>query len=124
MKNIILTVVAVIALTGFLAYRTLTPQDRQPSSSKLSESVKIYDVRTPEEYNASHVPTAELLPVTDIQQGKYPTVSKDTPIAVYCRSGNRSAGATANLKAAGFTNVTDLGGLQDLHLYGLNANAK
>lgn len=121
MKNIILTVVAVIALTGFLAYRTLTPQDRQPSSSKLSESVKIYDVRTPEEYNASHVPTAELLPVTDIQQGKYPTVSKDTPIAVYCRSGNRSADATKLLKEAGFTNVKDLGGLNDLSKHGLRA---
>lgn len=121
MKNIIITVVAVIALTGFLAYRTLTPQDRQPSSSKIAESVKIYDVRTQEEYNASHVPSAVLLPVTDIQQGKYPAVSKDTAIAVYCRSGNRSAEATKLLKQAGFTNVQDLGGLNDLSKHGLRA---
>jgi rhodanese-related sulfurtransferase len=30
---------------------------------------------------------------------------------VYCRSGNRSSQAATMLKAAGFTNVTDLGGL-------------
>ena len=121
MKNIIITVIAVLVLAGFLAYRTLSPQDRQPSTNQLASNVKIYDVRTPEEYAASHVPSAELLPVTDIQAGKYPDVAKDSPIAVYCRSGNRSADATKLLKDAGYTNIKDLGGLGDLHKYGLKA---
>ena len=35
---------------------------------------------------------------------------QSAPIALYCRSGNMSAQATADLVAAGYTNVVDLDG--------------
>jgi rhodanese-related sulfurtransferase len=90
-------------------------------AAQLVASTVIYDVRTPEEYAESHVPAAKLFPLQDLQAGKLPDTPKDTPIAVYCRSGNRSSEALQLLKQAGYTHVTDLGGLNDLPKYGLKA---
>ena len=41
------------------------------------------------------------------------SLPKDSSYVVCCRSGNRSAEAVAQMKAAGFTNVVDAGGLQE-----------
>lgn len=118
MKNIILVAVAVIALTGFIAYRIATNNPAETSPA-LADNTLIIDVRNPEEFAVSHVQSATLLPVGDIAAGKMPNVPKDTPMAVYCRSGNRSSQATQLLKQASYTNVRDLGGLDDLKKYGL-----
>ena len=85
----------------------------------LRAGTHLYDVRTPEEYASSHAEFAALWPLADIEAGKLPDVPKNEPIAVYCRSGNRSAQATELLKKAGFTDVTDIGGLSTLGDYGL-----
>ncbi len=129
MRNIIVIVIAVLLIGGAVAYKSLSSSPNggdndhaTPASeitAKLPDGVKIFDVRTDEEYKAGHVKNAQLLPDYDIAAGKYPKLAKDAPIAVYCRSGNRSAGAAANLRKAGFTNVTDLGGLDSLYKYGL-----
>lgn len=125
-KMIIVVFVIGAAVVGFLLLRPdNSSTSGQPTSTQsartLPTDVKIYDVRTPEEYNTAHVPNAVLFPVTDMSNGKYPDIAKDTPIAVYCRSGNRSKQATDMLKQAGYTNITDLGGLNDLAKYGLKA---
>ena len=39
------------------------------------------------------------------------SLDAEAPTYVYCRSGNRSAAAAAQMAGAGFTDVTDLGGL-------------
>ncbi len=72
------------------------------------------DVRTAEEYNAGHVSQAVNIPYTEIATriGEV-TGDKDAPIYVYCRSGRRSGIARETLIAEGFSNVTNLGGLQD-----------
>lgn len=103
----------------------ITPQEAPPAqvanNTTLPEQAVIYDVRTLEEFNVSRVADAKLLPVQEIEAGRLPEVEKDTPIALYCRSGNRSAHATHLLKKAGFTNITDMGGLGDIQRYGLVA---
>lgn len=121
MKRIILIAIALIALLGaayFTASSKQTSETTPSTSQKLPSDIKIYDVRTQEEYDAGHIEGATLLPDYAIANGSYPDVPKDTPIAVYCRSGNRSASAVANLKAAGYTNITDLGGLTDIQVRG------
>lgn len=70
----------------------------------------LIDVRTPAEYQAGHIPGAVLNPVAEIGT-RLPEVAKDFPLVVYCRSGNRSAQAAGILKQAGYTNVTDFGGI-------------
>lgn len=120
-------IIAAIALVGIGAV-TLVPspqsqstESAQTASASLQQGTVVYDVRTPEEYATSRVASATLLPLADIEAGALPEVDKDAPIAVYCRSGNRSAQAASILERAGFTNVTDMGGLSDVTRYGLVA---
>jgi rhodanese-related sulfurtransferase len=82
------------------------------------EGALFLDVRTPEEYAQGYYQGAELFPLVDIQTGQLPDTAKDTKIYVYCRSGNRSAQATASLRNAGFSNIVDLGGLVDVEKIG------
>ena len=72
------------------------------------------DVRSAEEYSAGHVSLATNIPYTEIagRIGEM-TEKRDAPIYVYCRSGRRSGIAKETLEAQGFTNVTNLGGLED-----------
>ncbi len=72
------------------------------------------DVRTPEEFETGHYPTAINHPLDRLEQGIFPDISKDTPIMVYCRSGGRSTVAEQLLTQAGFTEVTNAGGLADI----------
>ena len=70
------------------------------------------DVRGAEEHAADHidgdvhVPLAELDP--EALAEKY---GKDAEIMLYCRSGNRAGQALEQLKAAGFTDLTNAGGI-------------
>ncbi|MBX3199805.1 MAG: rhodanese-like domain-containing protein [Labilithrix sp.] len=70
---------------------------------------KLVDVRSAAEYAEKHIDGAENVPVDAIAARELgPT---DTPIVVYCRSGGRSARAASALRARGYTNVYDLGGM-------------
>lgn len=72
------------------------------------------DVRTAGEYQTEHVSGAVNIPYTEIAARiSEVTTDKDAPIYVYCRSGRRSGIARETLIAEGFTNVTNLGGLQE-----------
>lgn len=72
------------------------------------------DVRTPEEFASDHYPNAINHPVELIMQGVFPELSKDTEINLYCRSGARAGMAQQMMQQAGFTDVTNKGGLSDL----------
>ena len=86
--------------------------------SKIKDGAQLLDVRTAEEFDSGHFAGAINLDVEDIIAGKLPDAAKDTQLYVYCRSGNRSAQAVSLLKQAGFTNITDLGGLTDVESIG------
>lgn len=76
--------------------------------------MQIIDVRTKEEFEEEAVAGAVNLPVEQIMEGKMPEVPKDTEIGLYCRSGGRAGRAKTFLIQNGFTNVTNLGGLEDV----------
>lgn len=70
------------------------------------------DVREPEEYAASHIPGAKLLPLGQIgRRAEQVLPDKDAALLVYCRSGRRSAAAVRQLAAMGYTVLYDLGGI-------------
>lgn len=73
------------------------------------------DVRTAEERAAGHIEGSAHIPFEDIVQriGEV-TDDKDAKIFVYCRSGRRSGVAQEALQAAGFSNVINAGGYDDL----------
>ena len=74
--------------------------------------VTLVDVRTPGEFSQGYITGAMLLPLDRLaidHAKKLP--DKDAEIFVYCLSGNRSRTAVALLSRAGYTNVTDIGGI-------------
>lgn len=73
----------------------------------------LIDVRTQEEWDAGHAPQAEHFELARLEAGELPDVPKDATIYVYCRSGNRSGMAVEILERAGYTDVTNAGGLTD-----------
>jgi len=72
------------------------------------------DVRTAEEYAAGHVSQAVNIPYEEITRriGEV-TTDQDALIYVYCRSGRRSGIAEEALREAGFSNVVNVGGLEE-----------
>lgn len=73
--------------------------------------VQLVDVRTPEEFSEGHLENAINIDVTaDDFDAKVANLDKEKPVMVYCKSGGRSAKASARLKELGFKTITDLEG--------------
>ncbi len=73
----------------------------------------VLDVRTPEEFASGHLEGAEPLDFTGGEvAAAIPSLDPDAEYFVYCRSGNRSGQAIALMEQAGFTNLTNLGSLE------------
>jgi rhodanese-related sulfurtransferase len=68
----------------------------------------LVDVREPEEWTAGHAPGARHIPLGQLG-ARAAEIPRDTSVYVICRSGHRSARATASLAGAGWQaiNVTD-----------------
>lgn len=77
-----------------------------------NENVQLLDVRTESEYKEGHIKGAQNIDVlqTTFASIATHTLDKKKPVAVYCRSGKRSAQATEVLKSAGFKTYNLLGG--------------
>ena len=74
----------------------------------------IVDVRTEDEYNTGHIENALLIPLDTITDQPLEQISDlDTPIIVYCRSGNRSGQALTLLEDIGYSEVYDLGSINN-----------
>jgi phage shock protein E len=70
------------------------------------------DVRTVEEYSADHIEGDVNLPLAELDTAAIAErFGKDAELVLYCRSGNRSGQALEQLVAAGFTNVSNGGGI-------------
>ena len=78
----------------------------------------LLDVRTAEEFASGHFAGATNLSLQEIEAGRLPDSVKTQRLYVYCRSGNRSAQATTLLKNAGYSVITDLGGLDSVKTLG------
>lgn len=74
----------------------------------------IVDVRTPDEFADKHIPNAINIPNETIGTEEIAGLpDKDQKILVYCRSGNRSKQAAEKLVKIGYTNVVEIGGIND-----------
>ena len=79
----------------------------------------LIDVRTKEEFKEKHIKSAINLDVNDLNKGEFPKADKDKEIYLYCKSGNRARQAKIILEKAGYKNVKNLGGLDDVIKLGL-----
>ncbi|MDO4807735.1 MAG: rhodanese-like domain-containing protein [Coriobacteriales bacterium] len=83
-------------------------------NAKVAEARKdpnaiVLDVRTPEEYAQGHIEGAVNVPLDRIQEAV--PLYGNKRLYVHCASGARSKQAVAQLKAAGLTNVENIGGI-------------
>jgi rhodanese-related sulfurtransferase len=70
----------------------------------------LLDVRTAEEWAASHLPGARRVEPRTPPEDALKGMAKDTPIVTYCAVGYRSGEMATRLREAGFNNVHNLEG--------------
>jgi phage shock protein E len=81
---------------------------------KIKAGARVIDVRTRGEFADEAYPGALNVPLGELP-GKLDELGpKDKPIVLYCASGARSAQAARLLKQAGFADVVNAGGLEDM----------
>ena len=85
-----------------------------PILAKIQAGAAVVDVRSPDEFADGAYPGARNIPVNALANRVAEIGPKDKPVVVYCASGGRSAVAQQILKANGFTDVTNAGGLEDM----------
>ena len=84
------------------------------SSIVLSDEPLIVDVRSLEEVKTGIIQDAIHIEWTQIDKEiNNIDITKNQPIYLYCRSGNRSGKAAAMLEKIGFTNVINAGGIDE-----------
>lgn len=78
-----------------------------------NENVQLLDVRTPAEYAEGHIAGALNIDYFDrgFLQEAMDSLDKERPVAVYCRSGRRSADAAEKLSREGYKVTNLLGGI-------------
>lgn len=75
------------------------------------ENITLIDVRSPEEYvgELGHVPNSQLITL-DTLMDQIDSIPKDKTVVFICRSGRRSANATAIAKDNGFESAYNMKG--------------
>lgn len=121
MKKLFTAVLSAAAIAvPFFASANTAPQTEQSAVQPEKAKGVWIDVRSAEEFNAGHLQDAVNIPHDQIL-ARIQAVSpdKNAPVNLYCRSGRRAEAALNELKNAGYTNVTNHGGYEDLVKKGL-----
>jgi len=108
-------IAAVIAVVAWLVVRRFVGGKASMSivKQKIEAGASIVDVRTPEEFRDGSYPGAVNIPLQALA-ARLGEIPKDRPVILYCASGGRSGLAARQLKAAGWADVTNAGGLGDM----------
>ena len=97
----------------------LTPQ-QFVDLRQSGENWQLLDVREAWEIETASVPDSIRIPMAEIP-GRRQELAEDTPIAVLCHSGVRSARVAAYLAATGFKRVVNITGGIDAWSLGIDA---
>lgn len=109
LRAVILILTVSVPAACVASSHAAAPRAQSSARARVAAGARLVDVRTPEEFDAGHIEGAVNLPL-DALPGRIGELGPpSTPIVVYCRSGRRSADAAAQLRAAGFTDILDLG---------------
>lgn len=71
----------------------------------------LLDVRDLDEYNEENIPGSINIPVEEIDKIENMHYDKETPIYVYCHSGQRAGLAVIQLWKMGYINAKNIGGI-------------
>ncbi len=113
MKNVVLASLLFAVVTSCTQSQNITNLDAHRFEKQLHETNEkiILDVRTPEEYNAGHIPGAILINyyASDFSS-RIMQLDKSKPVYVYCAAGSRSSAAAKKLAQSGFVSIYNLQG--------------
>lgn len=87
--------------------------DREEYKTAISKGkVQLVDVRTKGEFLSGHIKGAKNIDFFQrvVFDAAFSKLKKDSPVYIYCQSGNRSQKAAKKLVSLGFTKVYDLRG--------------
>ena len=108
-----LGIVVALAVVWFVSSRG-GKKNQKALAEKLAGGAKVIDVRTKQEFAGGHFQGAVNIPVDTLASKLKSLGEKEAPLVVYCASGGRSSQAASILKAAGYTDVTNAGGIANL----------
>ena len=114
MKKILTCLLAVLGLTSACGQKNYEDVDVKGFAELIADSsVVVLDVRTTDEFSEGHLAGAINIDVkqSDFLQRAVSLLPKDKSIAVYCRSGRRSANACEQLSGEGYKTVNLKGGI-------------
>lgn len=109
-----LVVVIVVAVAFAVLWWLKRPDISSTRAHELvAAGARLVDVRSPGEFAGVHLDGARNIPVGDIGRRAQELGDKGKPVIVYCASGARSAMAKRTLKSAGFSEVYNLGAMNN-----------
>lgn len=116
MRKIIILITVCFLLCGCGKSEKVTVQEINCDSKNelVSEGAILIDVRSASEYSINHLDNAiniDVQVIGDVIETQIP--DKNTKIIVYCQSGTRSKKAADTLIQKGYTNVYDLGSIDN-----------
>ena len=114
MKKILTCLLATLGLTTACGQQNFENAEVQEFAELIADSnVVVLDVRTAAEFAEGHIQGAVLIDQgqSDFMEKAKATLPTDKTIAVYCRSGRRSANAAGRLADAGYKCVNLKGGI-------------
>jgi len=114
MKKILTCLLTVLGLTSACGQQNFENTDVQGFATLMADSsVVILDVRSAAEFAEGHIPGAILIDQgqSDFMEKAQAALPTEKTIALYCRSGRRSANAAGRLADAGYKCVNLKGGI-------------
>ena len=111
--------IAAVLLVVVLVVILLSGQGKPPTlpatisvtdaAERFAAGAFLLDVREQSEWNEGHISGAVLIPLAQLPT-RLSEIPTDRDVLIICRSGNRSAQARDQLRAAGFPNTTSIDG--------------
>lgn len=90
---------------------TVDPSQAAGIIADAPNGLVILDVRTPAEFAEARLDGSIMVDYNAADfRDRVDELAKDVPYVMYCRSGNRSAGAREIMRELGFTEVYEIGG--------------
>ncbi len=119
MKKVILLMIVLCFMVTGCGNTTNEEMNEMIAVSEVKEIIDNYgdysnlyivDVREKDEYESGHLENAINIPLSVLEAID---LDKDARIIVYCQSGGRSSNARSILENLGYTDVVDMGGIND-----------
>lgn len=93
---------------GFSFDKTMEEVKQELDAGK---DIQLIDVRETDEYRDGHIPGADHLALSELEDRAAAVVAKGKPHYLYCRSGQRSRTALKKLRALGYDELYNIGGI-------------